>query len=370
VLLKTYRAVDEGIHPEVEIGRALMEKTAFSHAAPLAGGIEYRTGRGRATTIAVLLGYVANEGDAWSYTVDALKRFFVDVLAHRSAWAEPDGPSQPLLDLVAEPLPPQVVERIGSFLESVRLMGQRTAELHVALSSLTQDPEFAPEPFTVLYQRSLYQTGRTQISQVLDLLRDRQPRLPEESRTLAETLLARRGDMLAQLHTILERKVNAQRTRCHGDFRLGSLLSTGKDFVIIDLEGEMLRPLTNRRHKRTPIEDVANMLHSIYSAAHKTLRSPDHRPEDVPALEPWVRFWDLWVSVAFVKSYLDAAQNSTFLPQSRDEVQVLFDFYLLSRGLHALRWQLLTDPAEAHTPLQALLRLLEFRGKRAQEQRR
>jgi maltose alpha-D-glucosyltransferase/alpha-amylase len=362
VLLKMYRSVEEGIHPEVEIGRALMEKTSFHQAAPLAGGIEYRTGRGRATTVAVLLGYVANHGDAWSYTIDALKRFYVDVLTHRRSENAPEFASRPFLELVAEALPGSVVQPIGSFLESVRLMGQRTAELHAALASIVDDPEFVPEPFTALYQRSLYQTVRTRISQVLDLLRDRQAQLPEDTRPLAAMLLGRRNDLVAQSHAIMQRRLNAMRIRCHGDYRLGSLLSTGKDFVIIDMEGEVLRPLANRRHKRTPIKDVANMLHSIYSATRTALRTGDHRPEDVPVLQPWARFWNRWVSVAFVKSYLDTASKNSFLPRSREELQVLLDFYFLSRGLTALRWQVLTDPAAAQTPLQALLHLLDLRG--------
>jgi maltose alpha-D-glucosyltransferase/alpha-amylase len=366
VILKVYRSVEEGIHPEAEIGRALMEKTSFRNVEPLAGGIEYRTGRGRAINVAVLLGHVANQGDAWSYTIDVLKRFFMDVLAHL-AGMEPFRPSRPFLHLINEPIPPVVLEQIGSFLESVRLMGQRTAELHLALASLTDNPDFAPEPFNVLYQRSLYQTGRTRVAQVLDLLRERQGELPEEARLPAQALLNLRDDLLSQLREVLQGKVAAQRIRCHGDFRLGSLLSTGKDFIIIDFEGEALRPLSNRRHKVTPIKDVANMLHSIHAAVQTALHLPEHRREDLPVLEPWARFWNFWVSVDFVKSYLETAATGNFLPKSREELRILFDFYLLSRGLTALRWQLISNLAGAQVPLQALLRLLELRGRTFQQ---
>src|SRR5205085_5094473 len=102
----------------------------------------------------------------------------------------------------------------------------------------------------------------------------------------------------------------------------------------------------------TPIKDVANMLHSFYSASQNALRSPNHRPEDLPVLEPWARFWNRWVCVTFVKSYLETAAAGTFLPKTREELQVLLDYYLLFRGLAMLRWQLLTDPAGVQIPLQ------------------
>ena len=174
----------------------------------------------------------------------------------------------------------------------------------------------------------------------------------------------RQDDLLTCLHPILERKITAQRIRCPGDYRLGSLLSTGKDFVIIDFEGEVIRPLSNRRRKRSPLRDVANLLHSLHFAVRMALQQGDLHPEDRPVLEPWARFWYLWVAVAFVKSYLDVAGSAAFLPQTRDETQVLLDFYLMSRGLAALRNQLINQLDLVPIPLRALLNMLELRDRR------
>ena len=153
LVLKLFRYVEEGIHPEAEVGRALAEKTSFREAAPLVGTLAYRSRQGQRTTVATLTGFVPNEGDAWSYTRDNLQRFYMQILAQRVPGQEPLLPSRPFLDLVAEELPAEAHERIGAYLESIRLIGRRTAELHGALASITDDPEFAPEPFTVLYQR-------------------------------------------------------------------------------------------------------------------------------------------------------------------------------------------------------------------------
>src|SRR5207245_305566 len=121
--------------------------------------------------------------------------------------------------------------------------------------------------------------------------------------------------------------------RCHGDYHLTQVLYTGKDLVLIDLEGEAGRPLSERRRKLSPLRDVASMLRSFHYAAHVALRDGGLRSEDAPALAPLARFWYLWVSVAFVKAYLAAAATATFLPAPEEGLGALLDFYLLKRAV-------------------------------------
>ena len=109
----------------------------------------------------------------------------------------------------------------------VRLLGRRTAELHVALAS-TDDPDFAPEPFTVFAQRSLYQSMRNLCGRVFRLLREHQDRLPPEGGAILEV----EDEILERFRSVLEGRITAMRIRCHGDYHLGQLLYTGKDFVI------------------------------------------------------------------------------------------------------------------------------------------
>ena len=363
-ILKVFRGVEEGINPEVELGRVLAEQTTFTQFAPLAGTLTYRSGKRDPMTLAALLGYVPNEGDAWSYTLDALRHYFLHVLTQLTPGQEPLLPGRPFLDLVAEELPASVSELIGPYLAAARLMGRRTAEFHIALAAVADDAAFTPEPFTVLYQRSLYQTVRTLVLRVFDMLRQQVQTLPEEVHAEAHALLTREADLVSQLRSIMDRKITAQRVRCHGDYRLGSLLYTGKDFVLIDFEGEVHRPLSNRRHKRSPLRDVASVLHSLFFAGRTALKAGGLRPEDVPVLVPWTRFWHLWSSVAFVKSYLEIAGAASFLPRTREEMQTLLNFYFLGRGVFELRYQLLNHPDRVQIPLQALLHLLELENQR------
>jgi maltose alpha-D-glucosyltransferase/alpha-amylase len=136
------------------------------------------------------------------------------------------------------------------------------------------------------------------------------------------------------------------------------VLYTGKDFVIIDFEGEPARPITERRLKRSPVSDVAGMLRSFNYAATAKLRTGELRPEDVPFLSRWARYWNLWVSVAFLKSYLEAAGPAGFLPESREELRILLDAHLLEKAVYELGYELNNRPDWVGVPITGILEML------------
>jgi maltose alpha-D-glucosyltransferase/alpha-amylase len=232
----------------------------------------------------------------------------------------------------------------------------------LALASDPNDPAFAPEPFTTLIQRSHYQSLRSQARQALELLRKRLKELPDELRGPAQEVLDREADLLDRARAILGRRIAAQRTRGHGDYHLGQLLFTGRDFVVIDFEGESSRPLSDRRRKRSPLRDVASMLRSFDYATQRALSDGGLRPEDAARLGPWARLWHLWVSVEFVRSYLAAADGAVFLPADRAEVGLLLDFHLLKRAVNELRAELASHSPLVRVPLQGLRQLLAAGG--------
>jgi maltose alpha-D-glucosyltransferase/alpha-amylase len=267
-------------------------------------------------------------------------------------------PQRPLLDLAGEDVPALAQEEIGSYLADAGLLGQRTGELHVALASDSADPAFAPEPFTTLYQRSLYQSVRTQTRQAFLLLRRHLKALPEPTRADAHQVLAREEELLLRLRSVFEQPIQAMRTRCHGDYHLGQVLFTGKDFVILDLEGDPHRSLSDRRRKRTPLRDVASMLRSFHYATVAAVKLGKIRPEDVPILQPWARLWHLWVSVAFFKAYLAVAATDSFLPKRPEELRILLDHSLIKRCVNELRFELANNTDRVRIPLRGLLHML------------
>jgi maltose alpha-D-glucosyltransferase/alpha-amylase len=358
LVLKLFRRLEEGMNPDLEIGRFLTERTSFRHAPPLAGHVELRRAKRPPVTMAILQGWVANEGDAWSYTLDQLKGYFENALARKNQEVELPTKEQHLVDLLEAEIPPLAQEMIGAYLASATLLGQRTAELHRALASESRDPEFAPESFTVHYRHSLYQSMRALASKALALLRERFDELPEHARADAAELLGMEQRILNRFRAVLDKKIGAARVRVHGDYHLGRVLYTGKDFVILDFEGEPARPLSERRLKRSPLKDIAGMLRSFTYATNFALRSGNVRPEDRAALEKWGRYWRVWVSVAFVKSYVAAAGQAGFLPKSREEMKVLLDLFILEKAIYELAYELNNRPDWADVPLQGIQELM------------
>jgi len=263
---------------------------------------------------------------------------------------------------LADQTPPDIVyETIEAYLETPRILGERTAELHLVLASDPRDPAFAPEPISAHYQRSLYQSMRTLQLNVFEALKHAQSGLPDELQSLSESVLEKNGQALSLFGEIRGRRFGGQRIRVHGDYHLGQVLRTGSDFAIIDFEGEPARPASERRLKRSPLRDVAGMLRSFDYATRVALTTGIEggviRSEDAEALSPWAQFWSDWVSATFVRSYLDMVDGSPLLPAA-DEQSLLLNIFLLEKAIYELGYELNNRPSWSHIPMRGILNLL------------
>lgn len=361
LIFKLFRQLGEGINPELEIGRFLTEKTAFTNVPPLAGALEYYQPNAKPISLAILQVFVPNEGDAWHYTQDSLERYFQYVLT-QPAKSRPPVPRENLASLSKE-IPPLAREAIGPYLVSVQLLGQRTAELHMALASAPDEPDFAPEPFSFVYQTSLYQSMRSQTVRTLQLLREKIQTLPEDMRETAQKVCDLESPIIERYHLIQHQNIAAVRTRYHGDYHLGQVLYTGKDFVIIDFEGETARPLSERRLKRSPLRDVAGMIRSFHYAAHSALLrqvSLAPRPEDeLTLLQDWAQHWYTWVSVTFLTAYLNSIKKANLLPEDSGQLKILLNSFLLEKAVYEIGYELNNRPGWLKIPLQGVLQLME-----------
>jgi maltose alpha-D-glucosyltransferase/alpha-amylase len=362
MILKLFRRVTEGLNPDLEIGRFLTERAGFAHTPPLAGSFHLRKRRGEAATVGILQGLMANEGDAWRYTLDGLGHYFETIVARHPDTALAALPREPLVDLAESVIPDFAQELIGSYLPSAHRLGQRTGELHTALAMDTKDPAFAPEPFTMFDRRSLYQSMRTLADQSLTLLAKRFKNLPLETRADAEKVLKLKTAIFERFRRMIDTKITAMRLRCHGDYHLGQVLFTGRDFVIIDFEGEPSRPITERRLKRPPLRDVAGMLRSFSYAAVTKLNSATLRPGDAAQLQPWAAFWNLWVSVSYLQGYFSVVRDAVFMPKTRQEISLMLDNYLLEKAIYELGYELNNRPDWVSVPLEGILALVGPKG--------
>jgi maltose alpha-D-glucosyltransferase/alpha-amylase len=355
LVLKLFRRFDPGPNPEIEVGRFLTD-TGFENAAPTRGALQVSM-NGRTAAFAVLHGYVPNLGDAWTHSLDALALVYEQVAARRTELGRAPAARHPL-DVEDEELD-LMREVVGIPLHEARLLGQRTAEMHLALASTTDDPEFAPQKLSTLYQRSLYQATRSSIRTSFNLLRRRRSQLTPLQGELAEAVLGLEPTILDDLKSVTTEKIDAIRFRIHGDYHLGQVLFTGNDFVIIDFEGEPLRPMSERRIKRLGLRDVAGMIRSYQYTTQMSLREamkggvedPDHAEH----LADWGDALARWLAAAFLRGYLEPLEGTSLIPADRGHLKLLLDTLVLDKAAYELSYELNNRPDWVDIPLRGLL---------------
>ena len=336
-VLRFFRRIDEGISPELEVSRFLARRGA-DIAPNLRGALEaVRPGIGP-IAIGALYDFVPNTGTAWQLTVDELRRYFERVLARSSSDPCPPPPVESPLLLAGRDPPQAVSEMMGSYRDVAANIGERVAELHLALTAADGDPAFSPEPYSALDRRSKYQSLRNLSGKVLRALRERLPTLPPSARPEAISLVARDAEVARSFEPLLRAKMSGMRIRTHGDLHLGHLLYTGKGFVITDFNGLDVLSLAERRRKRSPLRDLAWMVRSFDIAAFRRLfDAASVRDADVEAARPWAMHWSSWASASFLGAYLAKAAGASFLPTDRAQSAVLFDAFVVERALYQLQ---------------------------------
>ncbi|MGH9522607.1 MAG: putative maltokinase [Terriglobales bacterium] len=360
LVFKLFRRVAEGVNPDIEIGRFLTEKTDFRNVPLLAGALEYVSDLGACSSLGMLQSFVRNQGDAWEFTLGAVGRY----LANAKANEAPAIPSRSLLELGAEAIPDQAREVIGEFIGSAELLGRRTAELHLALATHAADPAFDPEEYSAGDQRSFCESALDLLGRNLRLLERQMNSLPREIQAQGQALLQRAPELERRLRQFEERPIGALRTRVHGDYHLGQVLVVeGRDFVLIDFEGEPARSLEERRRKRSPLQDVAGMLRSFHYAAFAPLLviGPESLPLETYA--PWATFWQTWVSAAYLREYFSVAESAAFLPRDGAETAALLNVHLLEKAIYELGYELNNRPSWVRVPLSGIEQLLGARDK-------
>jgi trehalose synthase-fused probable maltokinase len=355
-ILKLFRRIEEGENPDLEIGRFLTDKARFPHVPRIAGWIEYHQEHGEPATQAILQEFTPNQGDAWRYALKALNAFY-EQAANPSSGQSPERdvlPSEKCRQFSSEPM--------AHLLADIALLGKRTAELHLALSSQSDDAAFAPEPFTMQFQSKLEASFAELTSGTLSLLRARIADLPKEYRDQSRKIVEREQEILQRFRKPLNAPIDAMRIRIHGDYHLGQVLYTGADFVIIDFEGEPARPLAERRIKQSPLQDVAGMLRSFHYAAFAPLLMPPGGSSVSVSkgaeLSGLAEAWSRCAADRFLGQYYETSGSAHFLPVGAGARANLLEMYLLAKAIYELGYELNNRPAWVGIPLEGILRLL------------
>jgi maltose alpha-D-glucosyltransferase / alpha-amylase len=350
-LLKVYRQLESGVNSELEIGEFL---TRYARGAPVPkvlGALRYQEA-GDDSVIALVQEFVPNQGTAWDMTIDRVHGYFDRVLS-RCSPPEP-GPSTP------PPPNPELDARdvIGSYLVDAFQLGERTAQVHLALAGRREPASFAPEPFTTMHQQSIYQWARSRMTKTFSALRKQLSHLPSEVRPLVSGLLEQEKELDKVLRRIKATKIIASRIRCHGDLHLGQVLHTGDDFVIIDFEGEPARPLNERSYKRCPLRDVMGMVRSFNYATEAVLRRGQYRESDMQLLRPWARAWEGHVRQEYLRGYFETAEGASFIPNRKEHVDLLLSFYGMEKAIYEIGYEMNNRPDWLPIPIAGLQALV------------
>jgi maltose alpha-D-glucosyltransferase/alpha-amylase len=363
-LLKVIRRLMPGRNPELEFACVFASQSQFTQYAPYWGALEYVPGQASSSdvvpqTVAILQGWVPHEGDAWTYALGQASDFLAAVAEDR---AMPPQFSNRLCEASEAALAEAAAERLGPLAQQAALLGQRTAEMHQALSNVHHDPAFAPEALTPADQQSLLVHLRSQASAMLVLLERQLPALPVTTQLAARQLLSRQSVLAEHIERLSAAVAEGQKIRCHGDYHLGQVLFTGHDFVIIDFEGPPLLAMAERRRKRSPLSDVAGMVRSFHYAAHYALQQYCLAPERATwhaTLQPWAHAWYRWTSTAFLHAWRTTSGGAAFLPTRSESLQQTFELFLLDKALYELGYELNHRPTWVGVPLSGLLELLD-----------
>jgi maltose alpha-D-glucosyltransferase/alpha-amylase len=370
LILKLYRRLGEGINPELEVGEHLTAKAHFANSPPVVAAIELQgvRGRGLSRTLAVVLTFVPNQGDAWHTFLDHAHRYFEALGALTSEQASAlctPGDGECAGD---DKEPPQTIQSlIGAPLELARLLGQRTAEMHGAMADDRLDPPFAPEPYNANYQRSLFQSMRNTLRTATHLLSQKINSLTGEAKETGEWFLANEAAATALFRELRDLPVRLPRIRIHGDYHLGQVLWTGKDFMIIDFEGEPLKSIGERRLKRSPMRDVAGMVRSFDYAAwtalrrHWSLLAPDSARNARD--RQGANLWTAWLSREFVRAYIIRlrALRPDLVWHNMAEVELVLRCWVLEKALYEVSYELNSRPDWVDIPLRAIVAILKDR---------
>ena len=348
---KFYRKLEKEMNPELEIVRFLSEHTTFQNSPRYAGSIEYHDNENNIVVFGLLQEKVENQGEAWTMSVDSVGRFYERVMEKAKGLKVPKLVNKSVLKF--EDSPELIQEFIGrGFYERIVRLGQRTAEMHIALASDTSNPAFAPEPFTPNYQRSMYSSLRKLVRDRFTLLEATMAKLAPDVQTVAKKVLMLEDKILECFSEVHQIRINGMKTRIHGDLHLGQVLFTGKDFVIIDFEGEPGVSFSERRLKKNPLKDVAGMMRSVhYAAFGKILLNENYRDRDLEFIEAWAEQWQHYVGRFFLSAYMETMGMTTL----SNEHDVLIRTFLLEKAVYELGYELNGRPDWTIIPLRGIL---------------
>ena len=338
-VFKLVRRVFPGIHPEAEMGRYLTER-GFANTAPLFGEVTRYDKEKTPHTLVLLQGFIRNQGDGWTWTLDYLSR-----VLGSAAVVDPDAQLDDIADALA------------GYRNFAATIGRRLAELHAILAAPTDNPDFAPEKATAADGAVWAEAVRAQLGAALAALDAVADWPDEESREAAKLVKERRPALNKAIDQLAKAAAGGLKTRTHGDFHLGQVLVSSGDAYIIDFEGEPTRPLDERRAKRSPIRDVAGLLRSFDYAVAAAASRAEHPTQDTPHTAVVLDQFAANAAEAFLAAYREVHAESAHPWVTKLGEPALLDLFLIEKAAYEICYEAANRPAWIGIPLHGLKRI-------------
>ncbi|MGI3777584.1 MAG: maltose alpha-D-glucosyltransferase [Janthinobacterium lividum] len=340
VVLKVVRKVLAGIHPEAEMTGYLTER-GFGNIAPLVAETVRVNADGVPHTVALVQGFVRNQGDGWGWTLEYLARAADDVGAEQA--------DEAIVDDV-----------LSGYHAFAAAMGRRLAELHAVLSAESDDPAFRPLDADEAALGEWAEGAIAQIDGALEALGRVTQWADAADHARADALRGRAEQIREAARGLARQGRGALQTRVHGDFHLGQVLVVQGDAYLIDFEGEPARTMEQRRAKSSPMRDVAGLLRSFdYAAATASTGRTAESGSAAGNRALVVERFRVTTSAAFLEAYravLLAAPRPWVAPESE---QAVLDLFLLEKAAYEIRYEAANRPTWLAIPLSGFAEIVE-----------
>lgn len=361
--LKIFRKIDRTTNPDVEVSQFLSEEALFDHVPAFLGVVQWKTDK-EPLVLALMQTLIENHGDGHSYMIERINNYIERILAAPRASMGPVQRNGTVTDPRSfDELPVELQQLLGNrAAEQARLIGLRTAEMHLLLANALNKKDFKAEEYSLHYQRSLFSSMQSLVRETYQSLDRNFAKLPSHLQHELKQLSGKKEDLLKLLRRIYSKKLDIWKIRIHGTFELKKLLMTGRDVVIQDFGGNPLRSYSERRIKRSPIRDIADMIHSFHYTAYEGFYKNDHiSSEEISNLLPFADVWAHYMSGFFLKAYLGHVKDSPLVPQDKTEFEIVLNTFLLEKALAHLNWELNNRPEWVRAPLRIITSVMGIR---------
>lgn len=359
--LKTYRKLFRDTNPDYEVTKFLTESTGFKNSPAYAGSISWEREGLPAVSIALMQEKVPNQGEAWSYMIGQIRRCFnkiheENIKVKNIEEVELYQPKA-IIDLS-----PETVDLIGlDTFKSIEKLAQRTAEMHIALSSSRVNYDFLPRSFNADYAVWLKNRLMYQFDRRLDLVEKTIDKLEGLAKEYAQKFIDYKEAIINTILNFDEAKLISKRIRIHGDYHLGQVLRQGNDFIILDFEGEPESTIRDRKIKQPPIKDVAGMIRSFHYAVYANIFEQEQNKDKLDRdelFEAGSKYYKIIVAV-FLNTYMNIAMDKALSIGYQAEIEELLKYHLLEKAIYEMGYELNARPTWAIIPLRGVMSLLE-----------